>query len=64
MSLTADVESNHVVLEVRNRHKTSNMQKTIKSELLQTGTPKNRKPLETEQFCQSRISVFLFKLPL
>ena len=27
-------------------------------EPLQTGTPENRKPLETERFCQSQISVF------
>ena len=33
-------------------------------EPLQTGTTEYQKPLETEQFCQSQNSVFLFKLPL
>ena len=31
-------------------------------EPLQTGTPENRKPLQTEQFFRSRISVLLFQL--
>ena len=36
---------------------------TYTVEPLQTATPENQKPLETERFCQSQISVFLFKLP-
>ena len=40
------------------------MLNTCTVEPLQTGTPENQKPLETEQFCQSQISVFLSELPL
>ena len=33
----------------------------ITVEPLKIGIPENQKPLETQQFCQSQISVFLFK---
>ena len=33
-------------------------------ETLQTGTPENWKPLQTERFRQSQIFVFLFKIKL